>query len=180
MKIYTKKGDTGQTSLLSGNRVPKHHIRIECYGTVDELNAYIGLLHAQTAATSYRDILRSIQHTLFVLGSNLAADTPAARERVPQLGQESITLLEESIDSMTDILPPLRNFILPGGHPANGLAHLARCVCRRAERNVVALSENESVDPLILTYLNRLSDWLFVFARMLSKITESTEVIWKP
>lgn len=180
MKIYTKKGDAGQTSLFSGKRIPKYHIRIESYGTIDELNAYIGMLQAQAATEDFRPLLRKIQNTLFTLGSNLASDTPEATARVPKISEAEINELENSIDEMTEVLPPLRNFILPGGDPANALAHLARCVCRRAERVVVQLHEAESVDPLILAYLNRLSDWLFVFARMMSKVTAAEEIAWKP
>lgn len=181
MKIYTRKGDEGKTSLLGGARVPKHHLRIEAYGTVDELNSYIGVLKDQEPAAAYGDFLKEIQDTLFTLGSLLASDpSAAAKMKLPQIGPEDVEALEASIDEMDGKLPQLKNFVLPGGHPANSFAHVARCVCRRAERLAVHLSEEESVPPLVLKYLNRLSDWLFTFARMMSLTSGSEEVAWTP
>jgi cob(I)alamin adenosyltransferase len=180
MKVYTKKGDSGQTSLIGGTRVPKHHLRIEAYGTVDELNSHIGGLGDFEAAADYRTILREIQDRLFTIGSQLAADPEKNRMELPPLHEADITVLELSIDTMEEGLKPLTSFILPGGHPANSSAHIARCVCRRAERIAVQLSETAKVDPLVLQYLNRLSDWLFVFSREMTRITDSEEITWQP
>jgi len=179
MKIYTKRGDAGQTSLIGGARVPKHHIRIEAYGTVDELNACMGLLSEQPACATQRDFLRRIQDRLFVIGSNLANDPEKSQMKLAGLAPDDIAALEHSIDEMEQELPPLRNFVLPGGHPANAVAHLARCVCRRAERVCVHLSETAPVEPQLVAYLNRLSDWLFVFARYISHQQGAEEIVWK-
>jgi len=180
MKIYTKKGDTGETSLLGGARVKKHHVRIEAYGTIDELNSFIGLLHDQPVAGEYGSLLQTIQNRLFVIGSYLATDPSKENKAIhPDLHVEDIVFLEKSIDEFDAQLSPLKNFILPGGHPANSLAHVARCVCRRAERMIVELNEETPVEPLLITYLNRLSDWLFIFARVMTKITGSPEIIWE-
>lgn len=182
MKIYTKKGDQGQTSLLGGARVPKHHLRIEAYGTVDELNSYLGVLKDQAPVDAgYADFLKAIQDALFTLGSHLASDPSAsAMMKLPEITAEDVERLEKSIDEMDAALPQLKNFVLPGGHPANSFAHVARCVCRRAERLVVQLSEEAEISTVILQYLNRLSDWLFTFARMMSMKTGSDEVAWTP
>jgi cob(I)alamin adenosyltransferase len=180
MKVYTKKGDDGHTSLIGGTRVPKHHLRIEAYGTVDELNANVGRLADCDAAAPYRAFLREIQDRLFTMGSLLAADPEKNRMELPLLHSTDVDKLEKSIDQMEEGLEPLKNFILPGGHPANSAAHLARCVCRRAERMVVNLSEQTPVDPLALQYLNRLSDWLFVFAREMTRVTGAEEIAWTP
>ena len=182
MKIYTKKGDAGQTSLLGGARVPKHHLRIEAYGTVDELNSYLGVLKDQMPAeTGFEGLLKEIQDALFTLGSHLASDPSASSMmKLPEVTAADVERLEQSIDQMDTELPALKNFVLPGGHPANSFAHVARCVCRRAERLVVQLSEEAEISPIILQYLNRLSDWLFTFARMMSLKTGSAEVAWTP
>ena len=182
MKIYTKKGDAGQTSLLGGVRVPKHHLRIEAYGTVDELNSYLGVLKDQMPADAeYSDFLKEIQDALFTLGSHLASDPSASSMmKLPEVTEADVERLEKSIDEMDGQLPALKNFVLPGGHPANSFAHVARCVCRRAERLVVQLSEEAEISAVILQYLNRLSDWLFTFARMMSFKTSSQEVAWTP
>lgn len=180
MKVYTKKGDAGQTSLLGGTRVPKHHLRIEAYGTVDELNAWMGMLKDQPVASPYADFLKQIQDTLFTLGSHLAADPEANRMQLPAVTPEDVALLEQSIDKMEEGLPTLQNFVLPGGHPANSIAHVARCVCRRAERLAVHLHEQAPVDPILLQYLNRLSDWLFVFSREMTRRSGADEVPWTP
>lgn len=178
MKIYTKKGDSGKTSLLGGTRVAKYDLRIEAYGTVDELNAYLGLIGDQEAAREYNVLIRTIQDRLFTLGSILATDPEKNKVKLPELHISDVEILEKSMDKMERSLPALKNFVLPGGHPANSLAHVARCVCRRAERRVVELSDQSSLDPLILQYLNRLSDWLFVLSRSFSAETNSVEVIW--
>jgi cob(I)alamin adenosyltransferase len=178
MKIYTKTGDKGQTSLFGGARLPKYHIRIEAYGTVDELNSYIGLVRDATDNDTVKDILKEIQDRLFTIGSNLASD-PSKDMITPDVYQADIELLEKEIDRMTAELPPLRSFILPGGHTTVSFCHLARCVCRRTERLVVALAENEKVDLIIVQYLNRLSDYLFTLGRLLAKDLGVKEVEWK-
>lgn len=180
MKIYTRKGDEGQTSLLGGTRVPKHHLRIEAYGAVDELNVAIGALADHLSILAYHPLVRQIQHNLFVLGSQLANDPENSQFVLPELPEDAVQQLEDSIDEMNDWLTPLKNFVLPGGCPANSAAHLARTVCRRAERNVTALAESGAVEPQILAYLNRLSDWLFMLARRASQLTGAEEIIWKP
>ncbi len=178
MKVYTKKGDTGTTSLLGGTKVAKNDLRIEAYGTVDELNAYLGLIADQEAAEDQRELIRKIQDRLFVVGSQLANDPARSQFKVPTLDAKDVEVLEHSIDEMEKLLEPLTNFILPGGHPANSMSHVARCVCRRAERRIVELNERAPVDPLMLKYLNRLSDWLFVLGRHISRVTQSPEVLW--
>lgn len=180
MKIYTKKGDEGKTSLLGGTRVPKHHLRIEAYGTIDELNSYMGVIRDQDPAGPYREFLKEIQDNLFTLGSLLASDPEKNNFKLPSLTEEDVTRLEQSIDEMDGELPELKNFVLPGGHLANSFTHVARCVCRRAERLAVHLAEDAPVDPITLKYLNRLSDWLFTFSRMMTLKTGSEEVAWTP
>lgn len=180
MKVYTKKGDDGTTSLLGGTRVPKHHLRIEAYGTVDELNSWLGLLKDQPATLPYSDFIQHIQDCLFTLGSTLASDPEASRMVLPQITEADVTALEQSIDEMETQLPLLKNFVLPGGHPANSTAHLARCVCRRAERLVVHLHAHSPLPVVHLHYLNRLSDWLFVFAREMTRLTRTQEITWRP
>lgn len=179
MKIYTKTGDKGQTSLFGGARLPKHHIRIEAYGTVDELNAYIGLVRDATENDAIKAVLKEVQDRLFTIGSNLASD-PSKEMITPDVYEADIELLEKEIDQMTSELPPLKNFILPGGHTTVSFCHLARCVCRRTERLVVALAENEKVDLIIIQYLNRLSDYLFTLGRALARNLGVAEVAWKP
>ena len=184
MKIYTKKGDTGTTQLIGGMRVPKHHHRIEAYGTVDELNSFIGLVRDQHISDQYRKILIEIQDRLFTIGSSLATDPEhtgnKTRERIPVLKEEDVDFLEREIDRMDEKLPEMKSFVLPGGHMTVSHCHVARCVCRRAERLVTALSENEYVDPLVVKYLNRLSDYLFVLSRMLAHELNVEETPWKP
>ncbi len=184
MKIYTKTGDSGTTSLFGGTRVPKHHIRIQSYGTVDELNAWIGMLHDQTDDPKLRDILRSIQDRLFTMGAQLATEPekkqPARAARLPEIRETDIQTLEAAMDQMNESLPEMKHFILPGGHPAVSSCHIARTVCRRAERMTTLLDENSPVSPLILKYLNRLSDYLFVLARKLSSDLGATERKWVP
>lgn len=178
-KIYTKTGDAGKTSLLGGTRVPKYHMRIEAYGTVDELNAYMGMIGLEKVLTPLFPLIRDVQNKLFTLGSILANDPEKSHFQLPGLAEDDIQKLEFSIDELNEQLDPLKNFVLPGGHPANAWAHMGRTICRRAERRVVELSEHAELDPLILRYLNRLSDWLFMVARYASKQSGAEEVIWK-
>lgn len=180
MKVYTKKGDDGTTGLLGGTRVPKHHLRIDAYGTVDELNSWLGMLKDHEASGPSAAFLKHIQDNLFTLGSHLAADPEANNMPLPQVHPSEVEALERSIDEMEEQLPALRNFVLPGGHPANSTAHVARCICRRAERLVVALHEQSPVEEITLQYLNRLSDWLFVYARWMTHVTGSEEIAWTP
>ena len=178
-KIYTKTGDAGETALFGGRRLPKSHIRIDAYGTVDELNSHIGMLRDVIENDDYSQILKNIQDRLFTLGSNLATD-PSKNLDPPDITSEDIELLERQMDDMEVELPPLKNFILPGGHTTVSFCHMARTVCRRAERLVVALNLTEPVEPLILRYLNRLSDYLFVLGRKLGQDLGANEVVWKP
>ena len=180
MKIYTKTGDQGQTSLIGGTRVPKHHLRIESYGTVDELNSYIGLIRDQQVSEHQQNLLKEIQDRLFTIGSALASDPEKSKMKIPDLHQEDIELLEKEIDTMTADLPDLRHFILPGGSNAVSFCHLARCVCRRAERICVHLSEDSFVDEKVMVYLNRLSDYLFVLSRKLCFDNQIEENKWIP
>ncbi len=177
-KIYTKTGDKGQTGLFGGARLPKHHIRIESYGTCDELNSHIGLLRDQLNDEQLKTWLLEIQNKLFVVGSNLALD-PNSDLEVPGLIDTDVTFLEEGIDEMEKKLEPLKTFILPGGDVVSSQAQVSRCVCRRAERLVVALSEvEEKVPNILVQYLNRLSDFLFVLARYISKQNGAEEIPW--
>lgn len=178
MKIYTKKGDSGQTSLIGGTRVPKHHIRVEAYGCVDALNVATGMLADQEIDPGIRDFLRDIQKTLFVIGADLAADPEHSRMALPALQEKETKLLESRIDSMESELSVLRNFILPGGHPIVSVCQFARVSCRTAERRVSALAEIASVAPDIQSYLNRLSDYFFVLGRFLAKKLGVPEIPW--
>jgi cob(I)alamin adenosyltransferase len=180
MKIYTKTGDKGQTSLIGGTRVPKHHIRIEAYGTVDELNSWIGLLRDLALEKNNADLLAEIQDRLFTIGSLLAADPEKSKMKLPELQDEDITLLEKEIDAMNEVLPTMRSFVLPGGHTHVSYCHIARCVCRRAERNITHLAENAPLDERIPKYVNRLSDYLFVLSRKLTQDLAASELPWKP
>lgn len=179
-KIYTKTGDKGSTSLIGGTRLPKHHIRIEAYGTVDELNSHIGLLRDVVSIDKSRNILLHIQDRLFTIGSNLASDPIKGKMELPQIFDEDITLLEEAIDEMSAELPEMKSFVLPGGHTFVSYCHIARCVCRRAERTVVRLAEDEEVKEIHIRYLNRLSDYLFMLSRLLVKQLNVQEMPWKP
>lgn len=181
-KIYTKTGDGGKTSLIGGTKVPKNHIRINAYGTVDELNAFIGLLGDQLADMHSREMLREIQDRLFTIGSSLACDPDKEiAMKIPDLKESDILLLEKEIDDMHEKLPEMKSFILPGGHMAVSVAHICRTVCRRAERIIVELDNGEPLhQPLIIKYLNRLSDYLFVLARYIGLLTGATEIKWKP
>ena len=178
MKIYTKKGDAGQTSLIGGTRVEKDHIRIEAYGTLDELNSWMGILRDHAVFASKQTLIQNIQDKLFVMGSDLASDPGKSKMKLPELQQADVDLLETDMDEMDDTLPALTNFVLPGGHSANSHAHVARCVCRRAERCAVSLNHISPIEPLILSYLNRLSDWLFVLARYASQQAGAREILW--
>ena len=178
-KIYTKTGDKGETSLFGGKRLPKSHLRIDYYGTVDELNSYVGLVRDVVESDDLRIVLKEIQDRLFTIGANLASD-PDKNMQTPDVTEEDVTLLEKEIDRMNEGLPALKNFILPGGHTSVSFCHIARCVCRRAERLIVALSLDTPVEPILITYLNRLSDYLFVLCRQIAKDSGSEEVTWHP
>ncbi|MGV9002741.1 cob(I)yrinic acid a,c-diamide adenosyltransferase [Flavobacterium sp.] len=187
MKVYTKTGDKGTTALFGGTRVPKHHIRIESYGTVDELNSHIGLLRDQEMNERYKNVLIEVQDRLFTVGAILA--TPPEKEtlkngekRLQNLGilESDIEYLENEIDIMEESLPPMTHFVLPGGHTTVSYCHISRCVCRRAERLATHLNDIEPTDAYVIKYLNRLSDYLFVLARKLSYDLKADEVQWIP
>lgn len=180
MKIYTKKGDSGNTGILGGTRLPKHHIRIEAYGTVDELNSHIGLLRDHLSQESQVKELIKIQEELFTIGSQLASDPIKNKMELPMIDDGDIEYLERRMDEMDATLPEMKSFVLPGGHPAVSNAHICRCVTRRAERLCVALKENEPVNELILQYLNRLSDYFFVLSRQLTQDLKAEEIPWRP
>ncbi len=187
MKIYTKTGDQGTTALFGGTRVPKHHIRIESYGTVDELNSFLGLVRDQEIDAHYKQMISTIQHKLFTLGAILATDPEKAtlksgkeRLNIPKISAEDISLLEMEMDHMNEALPPMTHFILPGGHPTVSYCHIARTVCRRAERLTAYLHHEQPVEKHVLMYLNRLSDYLFVLARKLSFDLHAEEIKWIP
>jgi cob(I)alamin adenosyltransferase len=177
-KVYTKTGDKGQTSLIGGTRLPKQHIRIEAYGTVDELNSWIGLLRDQPIDANTLKILLEVQDRLFTIGSLLAADPAKNKMKLPDIKEEDIVLLEKEIDAMEEMLPVMKSFVLPGGHTIVSYCHLARCVCRRGERAVLRVAENEKVDELVYKYLNRLSDYLFVLSRKLAHDLNAPETPW--
>lgn len=179
-KIYTKTGDDGTTGLFGGARVPKYDLRIEAYGTVDELNSYLGLIRDQKLDAHSTKTLLEIQDRLFTIGSILAVDPDKKNLSVPVLSEADVKLLESEIDKMDEVLPAMKNFILPGGHATVSFVHIARCVCRRAERLVVHLSVENKVDSLIIRYLNRLSDYLFTLARLLAKDLGASEQPWIP
>jgi len=180
MKVYTKKGDKGTTGLIGGTRVAKHHLRIEAYGTVDELNSYIGLIRDQDIDKESQLLLIEIQDRLFTMGSMLANDPGKSKMQLPPLFESDVLRLEDAMDKMDEDLPPMKSFVLPGGHTTVSYCHVARCVCRRAERIATHLNEEIGVDALALSYLNRLSDYLFVLARKLTKDLQVTEVPWVP
>ena len=187
MKIYTKTGDKGTTALFGGTRVPKHHIRIESYGTIDELNSHIGLIRDQAIDPMHKKVLMEIQDRLFTVGAILATDPEKAtlkngkdRLNIPKISEADIKLLEENMDSMNATLPPMTHFVLPGGHQTVSFCHIARTVCRRAERLASHLNDLEPFQPETLMYINRLSDYLFVLARKLSHELQAEEVKWIP
>jgi cob(I)alamin adenosyltransferase len=180
MKIYTKTGDKGTTALIGGTRVPKHHLRIEAYGTADELNSVIGMLRDHLVTHPSHDLLKEIQDRLFIIGSMLASDPLKSKMKIPKLTPADVEMLEKEIDNMNETLPELKTFILPGGHPSSSWCHIARCVCRRCERLVTHLSDTEPVAEQVLIYLNRLSDYLFVLARFVMFEKGISETPWKP
>jgi cob(I)alamin adenosyltransferase len=180
MKIYTKTGDKGTTSLFGGKRVSKANHRIDAYGTVDELNAHIGLLRDQAVNKIRESVLIEIQDRLFTIGSILATEPGNAKVKVPFLSENDVAFLEKEIDEMDKHLEPMRFFVLPGGHQSVSFCHVARTVCRRAERLTIALHETEPVDPLVIKYLNRLSDYLFTLSRRMTQELGAPETPWKP
>ncbi|HSU28034.1 MAG TPA: cob(I)yrinic acid a,c-diamide adenosyltransferase [Chitinophagaceae bacterium] len=180
LKIYTKTGDKGSTSLIGGTKVPKSDLRIEAYGTVDELNSYIGLCRDLITDEQSRSTLLEIQDRLFTIGSSLASDK-GSKMKIPDLKETDVSFLESEIDRMNDVLPPMKSFILPGGHPTVSHLHIARCICRRAERCCVRMT-NEDMEPapLVIKYINRLSDHLFILARYCAQGLKTEEIPWKP
>lgn len=187
MKIYTKTGDNGTTALFGGTRVPKYHIRIESYGTIDELNSHIGLIRDQVIDQIHKNTLMEIQDRLFTVGAILATDPEKAtlkngkaRLNIPKISEADIKLLEDSMDSMNTSLPDMTHFVLPGGHQTVSFCHIARTVCRRAERLATHLNSLEPFQPETLKYINRLSDYLFVLARKLSSDLQADEIKWIP
>lgn len=179
MKIYTKTGDTGQTSLYGGKRLSKADLRVEAYGTLDELNSWLGLIKDEIHGTHIKDLLKEIQDRIFTISSHISSD-PEKEMPLPDIFEQDISLLETEIDKMTEHLEPLKFFILPGGHRKVSEIHIVRTVCRRAERMIVSLSEQSQVESIIITYLNRLSDFLFVLARFIAKELEVEENKWIP
>lgn len=181
MKIYTRTGDDGTTGLIGGTRVKKHNIRLESYGTVDELNSQIGLIRAMQNDKTVEQILVVIQNKLFVIGANLATEDSISliKKQLP-CKKPDVEMLEKEMDRMNESLPELRNFVLPGGSQVAAVCHIARTVCRRAERRITELAENQSVDPILIKYINRLSDYLFVLSRYLNILRNSPEILWEP
>ncbi|MBL7919256.1 MAG: cob(I)yrinic acid a,c-diamide adenosyltransferase [Bacteroidia bacterium] len=178
-KIYTKTGDKGQTSLIGGTRLPKHHVRIEAYGTVDELNSHIGLLRDVIEEKTTFELLISIQDRLFTIGSHLAADPEKNKMQLPPIYEEDVVVLEKAIDKINEKVPEMKSFVLPGGHIYVSYCHIARCVCRRAERAVLRLAENEKIEDIHIKYLNRLSDYLFMLSRWITMDKKASEIPWK-
>ena len=179
MKIYTKKGDSGKTQLLGGNNVSKNHIRIQCYGAIDELNAFIGNLYDQKLNKNHKLTLLDIQNQLFNLGAIISSDQKNKRIKLPRITDKKVQLLEKEIDKMEKKLPVLKTFILPSGDDIASKCHIARTVCRRVERSLVTLGDNCKVNPLHLTYINRLSDYLFVLSRDILSCKKIKEVVWQ-
>ena len=179
MKVYTKKGDKGKTQLLGGSIVDKDHAKLECYGTIDELNSFIGNVYDQEINSFHKEILLKIQNQLFNLGSIISFDGKKNKIKLPNIKIENIEMLENAIDKMEEDLPKLKNFILPSGHPTASKCHIARTVCRRAERNLVTLSKTTKIEMLHLQYLNRLSDYLFVLSRAILKDHGGAEIEWQ-
>jgi len=179
MKIYTKKGDSGSTQLLGGTIVKKNHIRLECYGTIDELNAFVGNIYDDIEKKSHKKFLYKIQNQLFNLGSCIAYDGKKSTLNLPNISENDVSLIESEIDKIDNKLPVLKNFILPSGHTIASKCHIARTVCRRAERNLIAIEQDESINHLHLIYLNRLSDYLFVLARSILMENNIPAVEWQ-
>lgn len=180
MKVYTKTGDKGETSLFGGKRVKKYDVRIEAYGTSDELNSWIGMIRSEEISKDHQVVLEEIQDRIFTLGAQLAADPDKPKLKMPHIKKEDITLLEDTIDKMDESLPAMTKFTLPGGNTVVSYCHVARCVCRRCERRVIELADTAEVEELIVQYLNRLSDYLFVLGRKLAQETNAPEVYWEP
>ncbi|MES2799993.1 MAG: cob(I)yrinic acid a,c-diamide adenosyltransferase [Bacteroidota bacterium] len=180
MKVYTKKGDEGKTGLIGGTRILKSSLRIEAYGTVDELNSYLGLLRDLQVEENAKTQLLDIQDRLFTLGSHLAADPEKSTMKLPEIHESDVENLEKWIDAMEEQLEPMKSFVLPGGHSTVSFCHIARCVCRRAERITVDLAQQTTIDPIIVKYLNRLSDYLFILSRYLTKQLSAKESPWVP
>lgn len=180
MKIYTKTGDQGSTSLFGGKRVLKSDLRIDTYGTIDELNSWIGVLRDQSVNQNRSATLIEIQDRLFTIGSILATEPGNTKVKIPALTETDITFLEKEIDAMDTLLPPMKFFVLPGGHQAVSFGHVARTVCRRAERLVIALNQVDPISDLVIKYLNRLSDYLFVLCRIMTQELQASETPWKP
>ncbi len=180
MKIYTKTGDEGFTSLYTGKRVPKFHDRVECYGTTDELNSFIGLLRDQDISIPHKNFLTQVQHQLFEIGSYLATDDPKKANNLLHIDSNTLLLVEKEIDALNDTLPPMTHFVLPGGHTTVSYCHVCRTICRRAERLLVGFNHNTPINKEILQYLNRLSDYFFVLARFLSFELQIEEIKWIP
>jgi cob(I)alamin adenosyltransferase len=180
MNIYTKKGDEGKTGLIGGTRVSKHALRIESYGTVDELNSFIGVVRDYDFDEKYKKQLIEIQDRLFTIGSSLASDPEKSKMKIPDLLESDVEVLEKWMDEMDTELPEMRFFVLPGGNHAVSFCHVARCVCRRAERLIVELAENDFVALLVLSYMNRLSDYLFVLSRKIGMDLKAEEQPWHP
>jgi cob(I)alamin adenosyltransferase len=180
MKIYTKTGDKGMTSLIGGTRLSKAHVRIDAYGTVDELNSYIGLLRDQPVNEGRKEILKEIQDRLFTIGAHLASESDRKKRILPDLEETDIQLLESEMDLIDSKVPELRAFVLPGGHQSVSFGHVARTVCRRAERGVIHLQQGEEVEDIVVRYLNRLSDYLFMLCRAMTYELGIEEVTWNP
>lgn len=180
MKVYTKTGDKGETSLFGGKRVKKYDVRIEAYGTSDELNSWIGLIGSQDISKEHKSTLEEVQDRIFTLGAQLAADPDKPKLKMPKIKEVDIAYLESRIDQMDESLPVMTKFTLPGGNSIVSYCHVARCVCRRCERRVIELADTAQVEPLIVQYLNRLSDYLFVLGRKLAQETNAPEVYWEP
>jgi cob(I)alamin adenosyltransferase len=179
MKIYTKTGDEGTTSLFGGKRVSKANLRIDSYGTVDELNSYIGLLRDQEVNKKRKEVLIEVQDRLFTVGSILATELGNTKVKIPALIESDIQFLEKEIDKMDAELPPMKFFVLPGGHSSVSFGHVARTVCRRAERLIIELNNQEKIDPMVIKYMNRLSDYLFMLCRKMSNELGAEEIPWK-
>jgi len=180
MKVYTKTGDQGETSLFGGKRVKKFHARINAYGTIDELLSYVGLIRDQDISEHYKKVLIEIQDRLFTIGAELAADPDKPKLKKPDLVSGDIEFLEQEMDTMDSELVPMKQFVLPGGHQTVSFCHVTRCICRRAERLIIELAETEDINPDIIMYVNRLSDYLFVLARKLTLDLKAEEIPWNP
>ena len=180
MKIYTRTGDKGTTALLGGKRLNKSELRIHAYGTIDELNSYLGLIRDHSEIEEKTETIIRIQNQLFVIGSHLATEPGKSFDYIPDLQDAETKFLEDEIDDMNHLLPEMTNFVLPGGHKLVSFIHISRTVCRRSERLVIELAQNEQVSELIIKYLNRLSDYLFVLARYASQKVGAEEVPWTP